>query len=151
MQNNSDSVALITKVLKKYDEIDLPAEGTSMFPLIKKGDICTFRRCDPSEFQRGDIILFLTSEGRLVAHRLMHKKLTIDKCYFLFKGDTNLGFDEPIFEENIIGKLALVKRNQIKFSSANLVVHAWSRLIIWFPIISYWLRLYLNRKRKLQF
>ncbi len=151
MEINNKTTDLIAKVLKKYDEIELPADGTSMYPFIREGDICTFTSCDPSSLKKGDVVLFKSQRGQLVAHRFIQTETIQRKHYYLFKGDTNLGFDDPVCEEDIIGKLAVVKRNNMKFSSSNITSNLWSKTILTFPIISYWLRLYINRRNTLQY
>jgi signal peptidase len=146
MQFNKEESRLVSKVLKKYRLIDLPAQGTSMFPLIKEGDICTFRSCDPSKLKKGDIVLFFSSESKLVAHRFYQSKRIDNEQLFLFKGDSNIKEDHPITREHIIGKLAFIKRKRKKISITQFQYEIWSKAILLFPIISYWLRSFLNKR-----
>lgn len=140
------STELIKRTLHKNGWIDLPATGDSMFPLIKKEELCRFIPCNPHTLGKGDIVLFWTGDGRLVAHRFYYIKMVEGEPYFLFKGDTNLGFDEPISEGQIIGKLEFIQKNERIVKVAELQPYLWGKLILTFPILSRLLRTYLNRK-----
>jgi signal peptidase len=146
MQFNKEESRLVGRLLKKYRLIDLPAKGTSMLPLIKEGDICTFRTCDPSKLNKGDIVLFFSSENKLVAHRYCHSKRVDNVQLFLFKGDTNLKQDLPVTTEQIVGKLISIKRKKRNISATHISFELWSKAILSFPFISYWLRLLLDKK-----
>ena len=146
MQVSPTESQLIANVLIKYGTIDLPSTGTSMYPLIRQGDICSFRACDPFVLKRGDIVLFFTESGQLVAHRFYKLEFNNGKYSFFLKGDTNLGSDEPVTEHQIIGKLTLIKRKNKILSTTSLTVNLWSKLILLIPTFSHWLRAYLNRK-----
>jgi signal peptidase len=139
MQFNKDTLYLITQVMNNRGWIDLPAQGTSMYPFIKKGDICRFISCKASNIKKGDIILYRTDSGSLVAHRFYKLKHNNQQIQYIFKGDTNLGYDEPVNQDQILGKL------MTDFSA-----HIWSQIIITFPILSKILRVYLNRKESTQ-
>ena len=150
MQVNMAEAMVLTKVLKKFGIIDLPAKGTSMYPFIIEGDICSFTVCKPTELKKGDICLFILGNGKLVAHRYYKIKQSNKKQCLLFKGDTNLSYDEPILGEQVLGRLTRIKRgNKIK-DITSLYATVWKRLILSIPFISYSLRLYLNKKEKYQ-
>ncbi|MBD8071116.1 signal peptidase I [Bacillus sp. PS06] len=150
MQINGE-IQLILNVLKKFGIIELPSYGTSMYPLIRLGDICTFEKCDPLFLQKGDIILFFTNSGQLIAHRFYRKEIINSKTYFIFKGDTNLGTDEPIVASQIIGKLLKIKRKSNEINLSSLSPFVWGKTLLLFPIISYWLRLYITRRKHANF
>ena len=141
---------LINQSIRNKGWIDLPAEGTSMYPLIKNGDLCRFILCEPHSLKRADIALFYTRMGELVAHRFYYKQLSDDRIVFHFKGDTNLGFDGPVSEEQIIGKLTMIHRAQRKISVEKPAVFLWGKLIMTLPILSSLLNKYLHRKSHFQ-
>jgi signal peptidase len=135
MQFNEDTLYLITQVMNNRGWIDLPAQGTSMYPLIKKGDICRFISCKASSIKKGDIILYRTNSSSLVAHRFYRLKPTNQQVQYIFKGDTNLGHDEPVNQDQILGKLM-----------TDFPADIWGQIILLLPILSKILRIYLNRK-----
>jgi signal peptidase len=145
---NKETLQLLTHVIQKNGWIELPAQGTSMYPFIKKGDICRFIPCETSSIKKGDIILYRTSSGSLVAHRYYQSKSINHQMQYLFKGDTNLGSDEAIAHDQIIGKLTWIHRNKTIIHVTDVTAHAWSKLILTFPILSLLLRIYLNRKER---
>jgi signal peptidase len=135
MQFNKDTLNLITQVMNNRGWIDLPAQGTSMYPLIKKGVICRFISCKASSIEKGDIILYHTNSGSLVAHRFYRLKHTNQQSLYIFKGDANLGYDEPVNEDQILGKMM-----------TDFPADIWGQIILFLPFLSKILRIYLNRK-----
>jgi signal peptidase len=145
MQVNLNASYLIKEIMRKQGWIDLPAEGTSMYPLIKKGNICRFVSCEAMKLKKGEIILFQTSSGSLVAHRFLSTEWKDKQVKYLLKGDTNFGFDEAINYDQIIGKLTSIKKAKYRLRLPSLSANIWSQMILLFPIISFFLRSYLNR------
>lgn len=140
MQLNDTDAKILLHVLKKYGSIELPASGNSMYPLIKDGDICKFTTCDPSKLTKGDIVLFLSCQGKLLAHRFYRVTTVNNLPYFIFKGDTNLATDTPITEEYILAKLKYIKRGKDILSINNLLYLFWGKIIQSLPQLGYWIR-----------
>jgi signal peptidase I len=126
--------------------IYLPASGNSMYPLIKKGDLCRFITIYPSHLTRGDIVLYHSLTGQLVAHRLVSTREHDGKRTFILKGDTNLGLDKPVEEPQIIGLLTSIKKGDKSIHMNGLFARLWSSLILTFPILSGVLRGFIIRK-----
>ena len=142
---------LLKKTINRDGWLELPASGNSMFPYIQKGNLCRFVACKPSLFKKGDVILYYSQTGQLIAHRFVRTTTEKNQSLFLLKGDTNLGFDQPIEEHWILGKLETVQKKHKKISADHLIVRNWGKLILAFPALSGILRNYLNRKLKLYF
>ena len=142
----NDIFWLFKNTIERYGWIDLPANGNSMYPFIKKGDICRFNNCDPLCLKKGDVILFCSRTNQLIAHRLHQIKTINHRLYFIVKGDTNLGFDEPLKREQIIGRLSSLQRKGSNKSVHTLPSYILKKIMIHFPIISSLLRLYMNRR-----
>lgn len=142
---------LLKKTIKKDGWLELPAYGNSMFPFIQEGNLCRFAPCKTSLLKKGDIILFYTQTGQLIAHRFVKTKMVKNQTLFLLKGDTNLGFDQPIEEHWILGKLVSVQKKHVKITPDHLIARTWGKLILTFPALSGILRQFLNRKFKLQY
>lgn len=134
----------LKSMIHKNGWLDLPAEGDSMFPLIKKEDICRFFPFDPYSLKRGDIILFWNQKGQLVAHRFYKMDR---QQFYIFKGDTNLGYDEPVQQDRILGKLDSIRKNRRTVTVKGLSAYIWGELILSFPALSGLLRTYLNWKK----
>jgi signal peptidase len=142
---------LLKRSIKKIGWLELPAYGNSMFPFIQQGNLCRFIPCDPSKLKKGDVILFYSQTSQLIAHRFVRMKRVDNQVQFLLKGDTNLGFDQLIGEEYVLGKLSSVKKRQMRISPDHFLARYWGKIILTFPLLSGMLRKYLNRKFKLQF
>ncbi|MEH7304666.1 hypothetical protein [Neobacillus drentensis] len=142
---------LLKKAINKDGWLELPASGNSMFPFIQQGNTCRFVPCKPSLLNKGDIILYYSQTGQLIAHRFVESKKVKDRSLFLLKGDTNLGFDQPIEEHWILGKLVSVKKKQVVITSDHVLSRFWGEFILSYPILSGILRNYLNKKLKLQY
>lgn len=146
MQFNQDIISVLQRTIKKKGWISLPSEGNSMFPLIQQGEVCRFESFDPTTTKKGDIILFWSTGGKLVAHRVYE----IGNPY-ICKGDTNIQFDEPVRLERILGKLVSIKKQNREIKLNQALVAIWSKLILTFPFICTILRVYLNSRDKKEF
>ncbi|WP_218971548.1 signal peptidase I [Neobacillus soli] len=142
---------LLKSVILKDGWLELPSMGNSMFPFIQQGNICRFAPFELSIIKKGDIILFHTPNGQLIAHRYYKKERMENKVQFFCKGDANLGFDQPIEYNQILGKLISVQKGRKKVSPDDQVSHLWGKMIIVFPALSFILRKYLNRNIHLQY
>lgn len=121
-----------------------------MFPLIREGDICRFQYCDSSQLSKGDIVLFHSSSGILVAHRLKQIQIVNNLTFYIFKGDSNLGMDKPISQERILGKLVWIQKGRSMLHMTSVTAYVWNKMILSLPILSQLLRMYLNRRESPQ-
>ncbi|MFD0829818.1 S24/S26 family peptidase [Neobacillus sp. M.A.Huq-85] len=142
---------ILKKTIDKNGWLELPAYGNSMYPFIRQGNHCRFVPCQPLSLKKGEVILFHSQDGKLIAHRFIRTKMINQQQHFLFKGDTNLGFDQPIGEERILGRLVSVKKQHLKLSPDHISAKLWGKFILAFPGMSGILRKYLNRKLNLQY
>jgi signal peptidase len=142
---------LLKQSIKNNKWLELPAFGNSMFPFIQQGDHCRFVPLDCSSLTKGDILLYRSQEGQLIAHRFVEIQWKDGQRMFLLKGDTNLGFDQPIAEDRILGKLVTVRKKRVTIAPDHFIAAAWGKMILSFPIISEILRKYLNSRFNLQY
>ncbi|WP_114744548.1 S24 family peptidase [Falsibacillus pallidus] len=136
---DQQTINLLQNVIKREGKITLPATGNSMFPYIRRGDSCTFIPFEPDELKRGDIALFHQIDGRLVAHRFFY----VHHDQYLFKGDSNQGFDHVVAKEQLIGKLVSIKRNNRLYAPSAI----WKMMILNVPMLSGMIRLYINKRK----
>lgn len=150
MQFPKESIQLLIRVMSRRGWIELPARGTSMYPFIKKGDVCRFIVTNTDNIKKGDILLFRTLGGNLVAHRYCRMVTRNQQLYYLCKGDTNLKHDEAIGLDQMIGKLTWIERNRRIIHTTDRFANIWGRIVLKFPMIALLLRFYLNRKENVQ-
>lgn len=145
MPINQESVLLLKAIIEKKGYVHIPSEGFSMYPCIRQNDLCTFEKA--SIFKKGEIGLFHTKDGQLIAHRLIKTMYKNEKLHYIFKGDTNLYCDEPVVREQVIGKLtAISRKNQKKVYMATSFDYIWCWLMLFFPFSSRFLTKYINQK-----
>lgn len=78
--------------------------GDSMGDALPSG--CEIRiLADVSDIRRGDIVLFLANDGRLVAHRV----LSFSGDLLTTKGDANSMVDQPIQRDQVLGVIVGVR------------------------------------------
>ncbi len=138
-------------MLNSKESLEVPSVGVSMFPLIREGDVCSVAACKASELCEGDIGLFYTEDGILVVHRLIQVTLQHQRKLYWFKGDSNLGYDQPVGEEKILGKLQYIQRGMRRTDANSIRARIWRYLLISLPVGSTWIRIWLNRRVKTQY
>ncbi|MGM0874194.1 MAG: signal peptidase I [Bacillota bacterium] len=142
MQFDKDTIALLIQTMKRYGWMDLPTNGTSMYPFIKKGNICSFVEFKGGNVKKGDVLLYHSSSGQLIAHRFLRVKETSNQIEYELKGDLNLQVDETIREEQIIGILTTINCDKKTIYTDDFTAMIWSYIISTFPNISKILRAY---------
>ncbi|MDP4083191.1 MAG: signal peptidase I [Bacillota bacterium] len=142
---DQETFKILRAAITKEGWVELPAYGNSMYPLIQKGDICRFIFFKPSVVKKGDILLFQTTKGQLIAHRFYSTERINHMLYYITKGDTNLGFDNPILESQVVGRLVSIQKKHIILRQGNVLTALWGKMIQSFPLITGILRSYLNR------
>jgi signal peptidase I len=81
----------------------------SMAPLIEAGDQVVVERASADRLRRGDIVLY-TVDGTLHTHRLLTRRRHRNATLLVTKGDASLDPDQPWGEEQLLGKVVAVRR-----------------------------------------
>jgi signal peptidase I len=137
---------LLKTSIQKAGWLELPSFGNSMYPFIRQGNVCRFVPCEIDQIKKGDVLLFYSLTGQLIAHRLVSVKTKNKKLLFQLKGDTNLGFDQLIEEDRILGKLINIQKQSKTLNPEHGMARLWGKIILSFPVLSAILQKYLNRK-----
>ncbi len=77
--------------------------GQSMRPFIEPGDELVIEP-GPESFRLGDVVLY-RHDGRSIVHRVVGWRRSGLERLVVVKGDRALGFDPPIAEERIFGRV----------------------------------------------
>lgn len=105
------------EALEKGIRLSFRTVGRSMFPALATGDSITIIKCGIDNYSQGDIILYrrerIGVKRPLVAHRFIRKIKTGDKYIFIAKGDTSFRCDLPVGSDNVIGKVAAIRKKGI--------------------------------------
>ena len=85
--------------------------GRSMQPFLRGGEIVTIKKVPCAELRIGDLIFFESSQGVLVLHRIVRKKLSDNGAYiFQTRGDGLMSFDGEIHGGSVLGKVLLIEK-----------------------------------------
>lgn len=113
--SHSDKIDL-EQLLWEGTIIRIKPQGYSMYPLFIPGrDEALIRQADSTDCHRNDVVLYRRDQGILVLHRIC--RITSDGFYMV--GDNQYDVEGPLRQEQIIGKLIAVNRNNREFSVKN--------------------------------
>jgi signal peptidase I len=117
------SISVIRKALSKFGYFKFIVKGTSMFPFLLEGDEVTIVKIDPSEFEIGDIAMYVRN-NLMIVHRIVNVYRCSDgRRFFILMGDNLRYADRPVFENEICGKVIRVKRGDFEFSPMRFKPH----------------------------
>ena len=106
--SNPAFIELLQTVLDKGVPFRFRAEGFSMYPFIRSGDVITLSPLSNTVPRLGNVVAFTSpGMGKLIVHRIIKKSGNS----FLIKGDNLPGVDGRIPEANILGCVTKVERN----------------------------------------
>ena len=128
---------LICDLLADGHSVKFFAPGDSMYPTIGDGDEITVAPIEAASIITGDIILYREKSG-VTAHRVMRVIVHSDDClqrphqdsqdpspsellYFILRGDAAIVFDDPVYADQILGKVTFVERNGRRINPYSLI------------------------------
>jgi len=85
------------------------ADGGSMRPTIRSGEMITVGGVDPRTIAIGDILLVRVAD-RVLAHRVIVRAGRADDLWILLQGDAMSAADAPVSAADIIGRVLAVER-----------------------------------------
>lgn len=104
--NNLILLHFSQKIFEKGENLRVQVFGSSMFPLIRSGDIVTVKPMPPENLTVGEV-LFYYKDGIFFAHRLKERS---SNSLIITRGD-NLPFnDNFITPSEVLGKIVTVER-----------------------------------------
>ena len=101
---------LIEEALTAGTAVRFSAEGTSMHPTIRHGDVITISPVSAHDVVRGDVLLCRHNK-RMLAHRLVAVTSHGAERFFHLRGDGKAGCDAPVGADAVIGRVIAVRRN----------------------------------------
>jgi signal peptidase len=101
---------LSTQLLRDGQSVRFRAPGRSMYPTIREGEAITVEPILPSEVKVGDIILYRSDDG-VIAHRVARiERGENDGRRFILRADTWGEYDEPVYADQVMGKVVSTER-----------------------------------------
>lgn len=121
INQHPDTLRLFEDVLKTGSSLRIRVTGRSMVPFLKGGEILTIRRVSYNSLRRGDLILFRSKYDSPVLHRIIRIKPSYDKAYiFHTKGDASRLPDDPVHQNEVMGKVCKVQKNSYDAGPENI-------------------------------
>jgi signal peptidase I len=131
------SAARLRNLLSTLQQVNITVTGSSMHPFIRSGERITLRKIEsPLTIDRGDIILFVNSTGRLLLHRVIGSPPGTEKTTLQTKGDNQPGPDDAISPDTVIGIATRIEKKSLLFGSHSFDLESWrwqtvKRMLAW--------------------
>ena len=110
---------LSSEILHAGLSLRLVGKGESMRPMVREGDLLEIQPADPSSIQRGEIVLCLLEDGRVVIHRVVRIDRRANGLRFLVQGDQALEPDGWVEADSVLGRLVELERDGKRISMQN--------------------------------
>ena len=101
-----DFTSIAQEVLGRGRILRFKAKGGSMSPFIRNGDVVEVVPVK-GKINLGDIILYHSSCGSPVIHRVIHRNTES----IITKGDSVPGSDQPILSKQVLGQVVAVEKD----------------------------------------
>ncbi len=97
-------------LIKGY--LRLPTYGKSMYPFIRDKDRVVIASVKPDNIKIGDIIAYNDRKYKcFFVHQVIMKKFKRNEMFLITKGISSVSFTRPVQEENLLGKIILIEKN----------------------------------------
>jgi len=106
------------------------AQGASMRPLVRNGDILMVKPVDAHQVRIGDVLLCNQQAVSVVVHRVIRKRSNAKGLQFLVQGDQAVQADGWIPQDQVYGVLAAVERDGKRLTMDGLRMRILSRLAV---------------------
>lgn len=101
------------ELLQSGYSIEFQANGQSMYPTIKDGEMITVQPVTTSSIRPGDVVLYCNETG-VIAHRIVGVRQ--QEHMWLLRGDASRTLDEPVSTHQILGKVISTQRGDKKIA-----------------------------------
>jgi signal peptidase I len=127
---SKELLGLFEDILNANLKLRIRATGRSMVPFLRGGEILTIQKIPVKSLRIGDLIFFKTKDGFPLLHRIVRKKFNGNKLLIQTKGDALIGFDEPVTEHSILGKVCTVEKTELSGKTKHIHMESQFRRII---------------------
>jgi hypothetical protein len=105
--------ALAEEMLREAGEMRFVARGVGMLPAIFPGDELVLHRARLRDLQAGDVVLF-AQNSQWHLERVREILPGVAQPYLLTQRDAGVGQKEPVFAEELLGRVAFVVRDGVE-------------------------------------
>lgn len=111
--NRTITPGMIREALDANGSFTFRAFGGSMMPVVRHGETIRIEPQAADNAHPGDILFFVTGDGRYIGHRFLGWQRDADgKRHMLTSGDTLPHLDPPHSPEALIGRVASARRRE---------------------------------------
>ncbi len=113
--NNEWMFTQVENALNARQDVRIRLVGWSMYPFLSpKTDILVLAPVQPEELRPMDIVL-----AKVGNNYILHRLIRQEGNNWLMQGDANIGIEEIVSPDDVIGKLVQVERNGNKVVDYN--------------------------------
>ena len=113
---NDQMLDIVESLLDDNHTLSFRMQGFSMYPTLKAGDLGHVLKCRANDLTVGDLIVF-KQNNKLIAHRLVEIVHQNNQQVFVAKGDKNSFKDAPFTENELVGKITSIQRQNRSIKS----------------------------------
>ena len=114
----SEFEELATQLLGAGHAIRFRASGSSMYPVVRDGDILDVWPVRCAEVDVGDIVLYRSSGHGIIAHRAVGIGGQGEKITLAVKGDSVKTADAQVQESQVLGRVVSIERRGRRIAPA---------------------------------
>src|SRR6266403_537064 len=111
-ERRADDVLCIAGALKRRGRISLRVHGTSMQPWVRPKDIAMIRQISIENVRCGDVVLF-RRQNRLLVHRIVKKRGSLNASQLFSKGDAHPTSDGVVQEQELLGRVMRIYQRKL--------------------------------------
>jgi hypothetical protein len=127
--NRADFLELSQEVLNRGALLRFQANGGSMHPFIKSGNILVVEPLKGISVNIGDVVFYHCSDRSLIAHRLVKINVQKGETLLVTRGDSLNYFDPPVQPAQVMGRIV-----EIENGRKHLRLSKWSGRIFGFLV-----------------
>jgi signal peptidase I len=110
--------------------------GRSMAPLIRSGEAITIRAVAPSDLRAGDVALFVSSTGGMIAHRVLAVRIVGHWAGLYTKGDAAARPDPLVPLSNLMGRVTRIEKpNGVVIDLERPLWRGLGRMLAWSALV----------------
>jgi signal peptidase len=110
--NHGEFASLSFELLERGAAVRFAAHGSSMWPFIRGGDVLVVRPVEVEALRVGDVVLYRTGGGGLMAHRMIRRAVRGGQTGLLIRGDGSAGPGDWVRPEQVLGRVTTVERGE---------------------------------------
>jgi len=108
--DGSEFEELAVQLLGAGHAMRFRARGSSMYPLVRDGDVLRVHPIEHTVVRLGDIVLYCTPHNGIVVHRVVGISTHGEETILLVKGDASGTSDPRVPQSQVLGRVVSIER-----------------------------------------